>query len=225
MNSLNKHVPTLVFLLGFGLLAYSIHTFFSIGKKPQLTPLANGPSVVVKGPLVKAEGNRLSFKVAPPAQHSSRVDPREPFEREMKRPALEYLERVGIKMRVPDGFSFAEESDGNVQILMGASEPMKVDFYVFSAQGKYPLDRAMTYLKQYFADTHSVAPKGAPQPVRSRGSVSNMMVIKGLAGKSEFQAYFFINKKTDQTHLLMLMNRNLLKAPARVRELVDSING
>lgn len=230
MNSLNKHVPALVFLLGVGLLVYSVRAFFNPAPMPYMTPIvnrqlpANAPATM---PLSKKESSRaptIIFRSSKKGQQlAGRPNVREEFLRELKKPALDYLTRVGLAMNVPEGFAFAEESDGPVQVLIGASEPGKMDFYFFSTQGKFPPDRAAGYLKAYFADEMKITPKGNPQPFSNRSGFKDMSLLKGGSPKGDYQAFFFVNNKTNQSHLMVILNRNINKSPARVRELVDSI--
>jgi hypothetical protein len=163
---------------------------------------------------------RSSKKPAPPV---AKQEIREEFLQELKKPALEYLSKVGLTMNVPEGFAFAEETDGPVQVLIGASEPAKMDFYFFSTKGKHPAAKASDYLKQYFADEMKVAPRGAPQPFNSRSGFKDMTLLKGGSNRGDYQAFFFTNSKTGNSHMMLILNRNINKSPARVRELVDSI--
>lgn len=230
MNSLNKHTPTIVFVIGLALLIFSIRTFFHAGDE-SLTPIVNRklpPTAPATGPTVKEpappRAPTIVFRPAkrpPPA--IQRTEPRETYLKELKKPALAYLAKVGLRMNVPDGFAFAEETDGPVQVLIGASEPGKTDFYFFSTKGKYPVDRANGYLKDYFSEEMKVTPKGSPQAFTNRGGFPDMSQLRGHSGRGEYQAFFFTNSKSNQTHLLMVLNRNLNKSPARVRELIDSI--
>lgn len=230
MNSLNKYVPALVFLIGLGFLIYSIRTFFNPAKDPYMTPIvnrqlpANAPATL---PVPKKEEKRAptiifsSSKNPPPAAVAQ--DVREEFLKELKKPAVEYLAKVGLAMNVPEGFAFAQESDGPVQVLIGASEPGKLDFYFFSTKGKYPADRAAGYLKQYFEDEMKITPRGTPQPFNTRSGFKDMSLLKGASGRGDYQAFFFTNSKTGQSHLMLIFNRSINKSPARVRELVDSL--
>ncbi len=231
MNSLNKHTPTIVFVIGLALLIFSVRTFFNPGGGPNMTPIVNKnlPSAApASGPTVRQDEKRAPTIVFRPAVKPppviNRTDPKEDFLQELKKPALNYLSRVGLKMNIPDGYAFAEETDGPVQVLVGASEPGKSDFYFFSAKGKFPIDKATAYIKQYFAEDMAVTPKGPPQSFYSRGGFSDMSQLRGMVGKTEYQAYFFTNTKANQTHLVMIMNKAITKAPAKVRELIDSIS-
>src|SRR5262249_49957244 len=96
-------------------------------------------------------------------------------------------------------------------------------FYFFSTQGKYPPDRAAGYLKAYFADEMKITPKGDPQPFANRSGFKDILLLKGGSPKGDYQAFFFTNSRTNQSHLMVILNRNIIKSPARVRELVDSI--
>jgi hypothetical protein len=95
---------------------------------------------------------------------------------------------------------------------------------LFTAKGKYPVDKVNQYLKQYFADEGTVAPKGTPQTFKSRSGFGDLLQLKGTVGRTEYQAYLFSNSKSGQSHLLFLTNRQFSKAPAKLRELVDSLN-
>ncbi len=91
-------------------------------------------------------------------------------------------------------------------------------------KGRYNPDRAVTYMKDYFADEMKITPKGSPQSFYSRGGISDMSQMKGVTNKGgEYQAYFFTSQKGSQSHMLVLMNRQLIRSPARLREIVDSV--
>lgn len=218
MKSLNKHVPLIVFLIGLGFLMYSVRTLFHPAAPLAVTPFKD----VKPSPKPAATLNVQPLKKAPPTVQ--RTDSREEALLNLKRPALEYLKKVNLKMNVPDGFGFAEETDGPVQVLIGASEAGKPDFFLFSAKGKYTVEKVNSYLKQYFADEMTVTPKGTPQSFHSRGGFHDMLQLKGSTGRGEYQAYFFSNTKSGQSHLLFLTNKQFSKAPAKLRELIDSIS-
>jgi hypothetical protein len=230
VNSLNKHVPTLVFLIGLGFLIYSIRTFFNPSENPYMTPIVNRQlpaNAPARSPVTKIDEKRrptitFSSPKKPPAPITA-SDVREEFLKELKKPAIEYLARVGLAMAVPEGFAFAEETDGPVQVLVGASEPGKMDFYFFSAKGRYPPERAASYLRQYFAGEMKITPRGSPQPFITRGTFKNVSQLKGGSERGDFQAFFFTNSKTDYSHLMLIFNRAINKSPARVRELIDSL--
>ncbi len=231
MNSLNKHTPTIVFVIGLALLIFSVRTFFNPSGGGNMTPIVNKnlpAAAPASGPTVRQDDKRAPTIVFRPASKPppviNRNDPKDEFQKELKKPAQNYLSKVGLKMNIPDGYAFAEETDGAVEVLVGASEPGKSDFYFFTAKGKYPVDKANAYIKSYFGDESPVTPKGNPQSFYSRGGFSDMSQMRGNAGKSEYQAYFFTNPKANHTHLVMIMNRAIIKAPAKVRELIDSIS-
>lgn len=221
MKSLNKYVPVLVFLLGLSLLIFSVRTFFRPSAFRHMTPIANTtpPPQATTAPAVQF---RPAKKAPPPI---SRTDSREELRRAMKKPAENFLTRAGLKMSIPDGLAFVEETDGDVQVLVGASEAGKPDFYFFSTKGKHKVERAEKYLKDYFADEMTMTVRGKPEVVYNRGSVGEITHFKGSTGRGggEFQAYFFNSHKASRSHMLVLMNKQFLKAPARVRELVNSI--
>ncbi len=234
MNSLNKHVPTIVFIIGLSLLIFSIRTFFNPSTLPHMTPIVNrslpenAPATAPTTPeaLKPKKPAAIVFRpnVKPPPS-VGRLDPREELIRAMKKVAEDYFGQFKLRVNIPDGFAFAEESDGPVKVLIGASEPGKNDFYFFSAKGKYLPDRAVGYLREYFSDQASVSIKGKPQPFYSRNEFKDLRRINGVIGKgTEFQAYYFTNAKTNHTHMLVLTNRLYLRSQARVRALIDSIS-
>ncbi len=231
MNSLNKHVPTVVFCIGLFLLIFSIRTFFA-GGKTNMTPIVNrnlpadtpaGLPTTVQDVKPKARPT-IQFRPIKPAQPLSRINPREETEKAMKKPAAEYLQRFGLRMNIPEGYTFFEDEDGSVSVLVGSSSPGKPDLFFFSVKGRYNAERAVTYLKDYFADEMKIMPKGGPQSYFSRGGFSDMRQMKGVTNKGgEYQAYFFTSQKGANSHMLVLMNRQLIRSPARLREIVDSV--
>lgn len=231
MNSLNKHVPTVVFCVGLFLLIFSIRTFFA-GGKSNMTPIVNrslppdapaGLPTAAQTVQPKARPS-IQFRPLKPTQPLPRLNPREETEKAMKKPAVEYLEKFKLRMNVPDGYTFFTEEDGPVSVLIGSSSPGKNDLFFFSVKGRHKAERAVTYLKDYFADEMKIQPKGAPQTFYSRGGLTDMNQMKGVTNKGgEYQAYFFTHQKRSHSHLLVLMNRQLIRSPARLRELVDSV--
>lgn len=219
MNSLNKHVPTIVFCIGLFLLIFSIRTFFHAGKSPNMTPIVNSNVQPREAPTIRFRPQTR------PAPAMSRLNSRDETLKLMKKPAADYLARHGLKMNIPDDYAFFEEADGPVSVLVGASAPGRNDLFFFSVKGRYNADRATSYLREYMADEMKITPKGSAQSFYSRGGFSDMSQMRGVTNKGgEYQAYFFTSKKGSESHMLVLMNKQLIKSPARLREIVDSVS-
>lgn len=233
MNSLNKHVPTIVFCIGLFLLIFSIRTFFHPDSTPNMTPIVNRNLPANTPASAPATRDALEPKAPPtlvfrpqqkPAPPLSRLNTREESLRLARKPAQDYLARTGLKMDLPEGYAFFEDTDGPVNVLVGQSAPGKNDFFLFSVKGRYNPDRAITYLKDYLADDMKLTPKGGHQAFFSRGGFSDMSQMRGVTNKGgEYLAYFFTSGKGAQSHMLVLMNKQITKVPARLREIVDSV--
>ncbi len=231
MNSLNKHVPTIVFCIGLFLLIFSIRTFFHAGTTPNMTPIvnrnlpANTPAGAPRPAVQPKAAPTIQFRPQPrPAPALSRINSREETLKLMRKPAADYLKRFGLRMNIPEGYAFFEETDGPVSVLIGATAPGRNEFYFFSVKGRYNPERATTYLRQYFAEEMQISPRGAPQSFYSRGGFSDMSQMRGVTNKGgEYQAYFFTSNKGSLSHMMVLMNKQLIKSPARLREIVDSL--
>ena len=90
MNSLNKYVPTIVFVIGLALLIFSVRTFFHPGGRTNLTPIVNRklpPSVPASGPTVRQEELRPPTIVFRPAVKPppviNRTDSREDLQKDL----------------------------------------------------------------------------------------------------------------------------------------------
>ncbi|MGE4133333.1 MAG: hypothetical protein AB7F86_16945 [Bdellovibrionales bacterium] len=223
MNSLNKHVPTIVFIFGLGLLLVSIRTFFNPAPDTSLTPMAipGAPSTTAGGPRTRPV---VIFKPTKPNPTVERSDPREALVRTQEKIAYDYLDRVGLKLNLPAGYLFAQETDGPVQVLVGSSEAGRRDFFMFSTEGKYPVNRVIKFIKDYFADENGMIAKGKIGSVFTRSSFREMTLIRGSNKKGlDFQAYYFSDGKQNRSHMIVFANRLMNKQPARVREVIDSV--
>jgi len=225
MKSLNQHVPTIVFVIGFCLLAFAMRTFFHPSVDPTLIPLPKQEL-----PLPASEGDRLKntssllLRAGHLAKPANRLESAQAVAKEKRRAADEFFAHTGLRMRIPDGYSFYQDSDGPVQVLVGSSEPGKRDFYFFATKGKYPAARGGQYLKDYFADEFVIKVNGKPQNFLNRSAYNEMIQFKAMTERGvEVQAFFFFDAKLNETCMLVLMNKNLSRQPARIKEIVDSL--
>lgn len=219
MKSLNKHVPTFVFALGLAFLIYSMVTFFH-PPSPNSRPKSAAPALVMAKPIKKSAITRPPDEVA--FNHAE--EQRRKFVEELRRPADEYLKKVGLKMQVPEGVYFLREDDGPIQVLLGANEPGRVNFYLFSMKAKTNSKKAFDYAKKYFEGQFDLVPKDKGQPYLNKAGFKDMTLSKGVTSLGEeYQAYFFQNPRSKTNHLILLRDKMLSRQPARVRELIDSI--
>jgi hypothetical protein len=230
MNSLNKHIPTIVFLLGLFLLVISMRAFFMPSSSPAVPlPAISAPAPATEGASVQgsAPARRPSpsyvakfHRVAPThVETSNHV-----IDDFLRQKAETHLKSVGLTMRIPKGMQFSETDDGPIRILTGSNGPKKDGLFLFSAKGNYSASRAFKYIQDYFKDEFSLSESGKPSTYSNGMGFNRMVLFKGSTSQGEeFQAYFFHDPKSGQSHMLILKDSQLSRHPAVIRQLVDSI--
>jgi hypothetical protein len=234
MNSLNKHGPTLVFIFGILLLLVSMRSFFH----PEMPPPApaSAPRGAPPQPAASAaqqnqvEAVRRDYKPVQLRQVKQMVsgnyaDVNAQVFDNWQKAAKDHLKTVHLNMKLPDGMQFHATQEGAIKILMGAGRPDKVGFYLFTADGKFPFDKAQQALKDYFQGEMALKTNGQGSSYDNRGGFQDGTLIKGNTDKGdEFQSYFFRDPSSNKTHMVMLIDKDLGKHPAQVRQIFDSIH-
>jgi hypothetical protein len=131
-----KYLPIIVFLMGFSMLVYSMYVFFgteevsvrpSISVKPARTaeseqePPASAPS---QTPAATPEPEVKRRPIPVPKSFQEQIDRRpEPTDTTMRdmqdaarKPAMEYLSRVGLQMHIPDDSNFYQTKSPSADI-------------------------------------------------------------------------------------------------------------
>lgn len=229
MKSLNKHIPTIVFLIGLGLMMLSVRAFFYPSAAPAIpavTPLKSSNPTSSSPESATAQRRSRSVSPSSPANFH-RISPSRPSVRVddfLQQNARVHLKSVGLEMRMPEGMQFNETNDGPIRILMGSNGPDRTGLYLFSAKGKYSSNRAYQYMKDYFKDEFTLQDSAPATSYPSRTGLQNMTLLKGETSQGEeFQAYFFRDAARNESHLLFLKDDQLSRAPAKVRQIVDSV--
>lgn len=231
MNS-PKHLPTLVFLLGFSLLLYSMYVFFLSdaaipeGFKPSTDqpsdsapaqPSQESPKKVNPIPVPKVFQEQIDRKSS--ANDTTMDD----IAAAARKPAEEYLRKAGLQMRLWDGQNYFSAKDGGFDILIALEGVGKDSLYLFSKKGKQTPDRAAKYLSSFFKEVATYNLKSS-QDYPNKGGFKDMKVFKGINSEGEeFQAYSFYNEKSGRSHILLLKDRGLSRQPAKNRLVVDSL--
>ncbi|NJL24338.1 MAG: hypothetical protein HC902_03615 [Calothrix sp. SM1_5_4] len=230
MNSRYKSVPSILFLLGITVLLWSIHTFFH----PEVLFHPGVSTNETRNPLPVAGMSEPSLRHSPNvAAMTSETAKRVESEATdvltgglERRPAIDYLKEIRLAMDPPAGMHFGRQDDGPVKILLGTNSVERVGFFLFSVDGKYSVQRAEEYLKDYFKGYMALHTEGEPSSYINQAGRLEMTLLKGRTDKDEeFQAYYFLNPSANRTHLLLLVDRRLSDRPAEVRWTVDSIRG
>lgn len=233
VKSLNKYVPAFVFLVGIGLLSYSMLVFFTYSSPDLLTPVVK-PKTIKRADSESASVTDRMLQPAPPElifhpkgmPKSEPTTPlREDLLREIRKPAKDFLKKVGLDLKIPENLFFHEEKLGPVQILQGSSQRGKTEFYLFSVKGRYPPARATNFIRDYFIQELRPGARIRSENHVSRSSFGKMTLLKGSFSRNEeFQAFFFVDTRSNRSNLLMLVDNQLSRQPARVSALVNSLS-
>ncbi|MBX3021739.1 MAG: hypothetical protein KF799_08700 [Bdellovibrionales bacterium] len=225
MNPPNKHIPTLVFLVGAACLLYSVFTFFNFGSpRAGTSKAASAPPHTEK----EAERKEVPAPFQPPTPQGGEpaavsADWLTQQNEYAQKIARGHLQEVGLDLLLPENMQVGETVDGGTKVLLGASGAGKIGMFLFSLKGKYTADKARAYYEDFFKADLKLKPSGKGSPYNSRSGVS-MTVYKGNTAKAdEYVAYVFKNPRNGQWHVLFLTDRELSRHPAKIRALVDSI--
>jgi hypothetical protein len=219
---------------------YSMYVFFgteevsvrpSISVKPARTaeseqePPASAPS---QTPAATPEPEVKRRPIPVPKSFQEQIDRRpEPTDTTMRdmqdaarKPAMEYLSRVGLQMHIPDDSNFYQTKSPSADILIGSQESGQDNLYVFAFKDKRDTKKTAKFIKDYFEDVATYPLKESQDYPNKSGL--KMVQFKGTNSEGEqYQAYTFSGKK--KSFLLLLKDRELSRHPARVRQVVDSI--
>ena len=226
MNSFNKYIPLVVFVVGLVSLVVAMRTFFH--PPADMTPIVKRPVIQGATATIKAIDEKkapaLVFRPPPKPEPSRRIEVDKEMIEFKKRPAVEFLKRLGLKMTIPDGYMYFDEKDGDVDVLVGTNESTsRYEFFLFVASGKHPIEKASSYLKTYFDDMQ-LKERGRPQPFHMRAGFKDTKEFKGTTSKgSEFHVFYFQDPSSNRTMGVVFMGKQLSRQPARLRDLVNSI--
>ncbi|NJM09834.1 MAG: hypothetical protein HC883_02770 [Bdellovibrionaceae bacterium] len=125
-------------------------------------------------------------------------------------------------MHLPEGVDFAEvESDG-MTILIG-TRGAKPEFFLSTGKDKVTPEQARAEMQDQFEGSYGLKNINTAT-VRNRNGIGNITQFKGETRTGEeFQAYYFHNSKTGNSHMLFMVDKDLSRQPARTRQLFDSL--
>jgi len=234
MNSWNQHVPKLVAAIGFLLLAYSMTTFFRTPSShvppavaPHTPPKSGLPQPAAK-PATKYVGKTWD-KSAAPVQGRAAKDQGAALKlaRQMEaeartKRAKNYLKNFGIKMHLPEDMDFVEAKNEGMTILIG-TRGGKPDFYLASGKEKMTPAQAKAEMQDQFEGSYGLKNIDTSTTTNKNG-LGPITQFKGSTRTGEeFQAYYFYNSKSGNSHMLFIADKDLSRQPARTRQLVDSL--
>ncbi len=134
-----------------------------------------------------------------------------------------HLRKIGMTMRTPEKMAFGETKSRGAEVLVGTDISGMPKLYLFSMKRKLKPEQAKSMIEDQFQEDGLRVRKISS--MNSRGGVGVMTVLKGLTrGNEEFQAYSFSAGKKGYSHMLILVDSELSRKPARVRQLIDSIS-
>lgn len=225
MNSA-KHLPTLVFVMGFSALVYSMYVFFFEGTSRVTEARQNPAATEVRNEIPVAKSIPLP-KLPRITELDRTVEPDDTFAKEMReaarKPAEQYLAKVGLALNLPENHRFREIKDGAVDILIGTNLDGQEAFYMFTFKKKSEPSKVQKYIQSYFREEGEYK-SGAGQPYRNRAGLKDLIVFKGKNSEGvDFQTYTFHDAKLGRSYALLLKEKNLSRQPAKVRLIVDSM--
>lgn len=221
MNSSDKHIPNLVFVIGFLLLAAAVSVFLG-GKSEPLAKNTEGPAPLVElsGTVRQKLSDRPWLSPSPVAEAGGKQNAPEP---EGKGVFASHMKSVGLSMRQPEKMAFAETRARGLNVLVGTGQSGQPEFILFSNRGKMKQDKTKATLEEQFRSQGLKAKEVSS--MNSRGGFGAMTVVKGHMNDSdEFQAFAFHAEVANVSHILVLIGPELSRHPASVRQVVDSIS-
>ncbi len=229
MNNLNQHVPKVVGLVGVIFLVYSMYTFFRplpqykpATPPPKLTaPVAVAPPVR-KTPAYKGKTwNQQETPAVTQRQEEMRKAAQKAQADTRVAVAKNYLAGSGLKLALPEDDTFIEANNEGMRILMGLKNG-KPDFYLISGRGKMTPERARLEMQDQFGGMGLDKIKQDTLQSRNLGPTTQ---FKGVTNDGqEFQAVFFYNSSSGNSHMLFVVDKELSRQPARTRQLFDSLD-
>lgn len=233
MNKMNKHIPTVVFAIGFAMVAYSIYDFF---RPRQLARPVSAPKVntapAQAGTNLKSPDDKkwlqeykqfnVNKKILEPARPVRNIMPaptsdvaKKEAEKIRVEPAERFLGKTGLNMKIPDRYIFIEDKDGAVEMLRGIDPETQNKMFLFTAKGKYDQNRALQELYGYFEE-QGLQSRGEGSSYNNRSGLQDMTQFEGSSARGEkFQAFYFTNPKTNSTHMFFMMGSQMDANQAR----------
>lgn len=233
MNSWSQHVPKFVAVLGLGLLIYSMLIFFrppTVSAPAKVTPHTPPRNVAPSAPKVapyqgktwdKVVANRTSDN----ARVSANLEERRLQALKMQQEAQmaiakNYLSASSLKMKLPEDYDFTETRNEGMRVLIGMKDA-KPEFYLVSGKQKMTADQARAEMEDQMGAYGLSRIKQDTVNNRSLGPTTQ---FKGVTNDGqEFQAIYFYNSATGNSHMLYMMDKDLSRQPARTRQIFDSV--
>ncbi|MGE3760536.1 MAG: hypothetical protein AB7H97_22410 [Pseudobdellovibrionaceae bacterium] len=221
MNSWDKHIPKLVFIFGFFLLAAAVSVFLTPKSDSfSKTDSSPAPLVELSGTVRQRISERPWLSPSPVAEPGGRQKAPEP---DGKGVFAAHVKSVGLSMRQPEKMAFAQTRARGLNVLVGTGQTGQPEFILFSNRGKLKQEKTKATLEEQFRSQGLKAKEVTS--MNSRGGLGAMTVVKGRINDSdEFQAFAFHAEKANVSHILVLIGPELSRHPASVRQVVDSIS-
>jgi|GEM_PF-5666752 len=237
MNSWSKHIPKAVGALGAIFLLYSMYTFF---RRPEIppqtvmkphTPPQSGGLLPTKKPVDKYVGKTWDKNAASAfaASERDRVAREEKAKRE-ERAALEakmvmakaYLSDSNLKMHLPEDADYSEARNEGMRMLI-ASKNGKPEMYVVSGKQKMTPDQARAEMEDQMFGEFGLS--NIKQETVNSPNLGKATQFKGVTKDGqEFQAMFFYNARSGNSHMVFMVDTDLSRQPARTRQVFDSLD-
>lgn len=229
MNNLNQHVPKFVGLIGVLFLLYSMFTFFRPlpQYKPAPAPAKPAPSAAILIPEKKSPAYQGKTWAQPaatkltPQQEEARKNSEKAQTEARMAVAKNYLSSSRIKLALPEEDTFVEARNEGMRILIGLKNG-KPDFHLISGHAKMTAEQARREMEDQLGGLGLSNIKQDTVQNRNLGPTTQ---FKGVTNDGqEFQAVFFYNSSTGNSHMLYMMDKELSRQPARTRQLFDSLD-
>jgi hypothetical protein len=233
MNSWSKHIPKAVGALGAVFLAYSMYMFF---RRPEIVvppPVkAHTPPQAVEVPPTKQPKYvPKSWNPAPVSnpQNDRALQDRRNSAMRMEKDRLEakmliprdYLKGARLKMFLPEELEYARNKNEGMEMLMGVRDG-KPELMIAYGRQKMTPDQARHELEDQMGFYGVDITK---QDTANNRNLGPTTTFKGRTKDGEdVQAEYFYNPKTGNSHMVLMMGRELSRQPARTRQIFDSLN-
>ncbi len=232
MNSLNKHVPMLVFFLGLGFLLYAMRTFFHPGMpvlapivvKPIPTTTRTPPRAATSRP--EAIHNDTATSLPTTAKDYAAMEAaRGGSETRSTSIRARHLKELGLKIKLPEDWNYHSSQDGPIRVLSGSTGAGQDGFYMFSGKGKYTAAQARDYVIGYMSDGAKLNPPGPGQRVESKSEMKDMTVFSGTSPEGFSYRMIYFSDPRGSSHMVLLQDteENFKKNAKLINDTMNSI--
>jgi hypothetical protein len=212
MNSLNKHVPMLVFFLGLGFVIYAARTFFHPGMPviapivvkpiPSSTRTPARPSISRPQPI----HNDTATSYPTGAKDYAALEAAGGTGARATSILGKHLKELGLSIKLPDDWNYRSSQDGPIRVLSGSTGAGQDGFYMFSGKGKYTAAQARDYVMGYMSDGPKLNPPGPGQRIETKSEMKDMTVFSGTSPEGFSYRMIYFTDPRGSSHMVLLQD-------------------